>query len=220
MALVIVEPRCHPLLAPVLYNAASFFGGGDACLYIFHGSHNASFVADIVNDWEGVQLMNLGIENLTISQYNETLTNPRFYEVFLSRCHDDAKLLVFQTDSLIFRPLPSKFITGDYDYVGAPWSWRHFHDEEHKDRVIGNGGFSLRKLSTMLRVCRENRLCDLPKGTPLAEDVFFSYHCTKFPSMEDAAEFSVEHIAHPRPFGHHQMYRFHPWERFLECMRA
>jgi hypothetical protein len=119
-------------------------------------------------------------------------------------------ILVFQTDSLFLRKLPSKYLENNYDYVGALFP-AHFGD-----RRVGNGGLSLRKVKSMIDVCQKYGPLPLDNNT-LNEDVFFSRHCERFPSLEDANEFSVEHVAHPSPFGHHQIYRFHSW-KYVETL--
>lgn len=206
VALVIVEPRKHEWLYPVLNNAAEFFGGGDAGLFIIHGNKNENYVKDIIGKWKGVNLVNLNVDNLTIKQYNHLLTSEDFYKLF----DNIPYILVFQTDSLFFRKLPSKYLENNYDYVGALFSRSHV--EGKPNRVIGNGGLSLRKVETMLEISRKYGPLPLDKNNTMNEDVFFSKYCEKFPSIEDANSFSVEHISHPSPFGHHQAYLFHRWE--------
>jgi hypothetical protein len=97
------------------------------------------------------------------------------------------------------RGLLEKFL--QYDYVGAPWPWAHLH--------VGNGGFSLRKRSTMLKI-----LDTLGPYGGLYEDQYYSTGCIKIgakvPSREDAREFCIEQIYHERSFGMHKSWIHQP----------
>ena len=75
--------------------------------------------------------------------YNALLLAKPFYERFAA--HD--YILVHQLDAFVFADELERFCALGYDYIGAPWS----HDPA-RGRIVGNGGFSLRKVSTALRV--------------------------------------------------------------------
>ena len=97
---------------------------------------------------------------------------------------------------------------GKYDYVGAPWPGHcHYRDWFPYPRFgVGNGGFCIRSQ----RICR--RAADaydcfwrhLPYNWLVGDDVFYcktmpffsSYwrKTFKFPSIEEAIGFSIEHI--------------------------
>jgi len=205
LSLVIVEPRQHPWLAPCLYNMAHVYGGKNVGLYIFHGISNRDFVYDIVSSWSGVNIVKLDVDNLNIEQYNRLLTMNAFWQ-FPSK-----HALVFQTDTLIRRPIDKHFF--NYDYVGAPWP---FWVSKHIPRThnVGNGGFSLRNvatmnmISTMFTIQNEN------------EDVFFreKISSNSVPQTHEALEFSVEHMYHENPCGLHQAWRFHKKDRLLKLL--
>ena len=113
-----------------------------------------------------------------------------------------AYMLVYQLDAFVFNDRLLEFCSMGYDYIGSPMrrtdSWRDIGCS------VGNGGFSLRKISSMLRVLRrkkeifarrpeaweENRF--LP-----AEDLFFSFCATipeldfHVPDFRTALEFAV-----------------------------
>ena len=99
---------------------------------------------------------------------------------------------MFQTDSMICsenKDLLDKFLK--YDYVGAPWN-----------HGVGNGGFSLRRKSKMLKIIST---CEMNDDN---EDLYFSNSCIPLnnPSIEEAKEFSVEMLYSDKSFGVHQ-----PW---------
>jgi hypothetical protein len=84
-----------------------------------------------------------------ISGYNRLLLNYDFYKAF------DAFqfLLICQLDAFVFTDELEKFVKKDYDYIGAPW-FENFHEalEDSKIIGVGNGGFSLRKVSSFLTI--------------------------------------------------------------------
>ena len=207
LAAVIVEPRSHPWLRAVLYNMAHVYGGTDVALHIFHGSANADFVKDICADWSGVIYHDLKVENLTPVEYSILLTSD-FWE------NIDAEFaLIFQTDTLIRRPIDPEFF--EYDYVGAPWPF-YVSYVLPVEKHVGNGGFSLRRISSMRLISCING----PTYPPLAEDVFFAERVAikNLPTVTIACKFSVEHIWHEDPCGLHQTWCFHSSERINELL--
>ena len=53
-------------------------------------------------------------------------------------------ILVYQTDCWIYEDRLDYFVSLGYDYYGAPWP--------HHNDTVGNGGFSLRKVSKMIEI--------------------------------------------------------------------
>ena len=182
---VIVEPRNHPNLRGALYNMANVYANMNVGLTIYHSKNNIGMIKEITNGWTGVELHCLSKDNLTIKQYSELLTSDAFYTPVVS-----THLLIFQTDSCIFKTIPRDYFK--YDYVGAPWKRRIGNG-------CGNGGFSLRRRSTMIKVCRENKHPRHP------EDVFFANaQGLQLPPKALQSAFSVENIKHSDPVGCHQ----------------
>jgi len=197
--LVIIEPRAHPWLRGVLFNMAHVYGGGDAALHIFHGNTNAACVDAITDGWINVYKHSLGVGNLTIADYNALLTSAKFWN---TESFHASHVLIFQTDTILLKHIPSHFFA--YDYVGAPWPF-HVDPSMNPSKNVGNGGLSLR--------CRERMraLTSLYEPTTTAEDVYLVTRIshTKLPTNAVAAEFSVEHIYNADPCGLHQAWRFH-----------
>ena len=77
----------------------------------------------------------------TFQMYNQMCQESSFYKLF----SDYDYILIYQTDAFVFYDNLKYFIELGYDYYGAPWP-------HHNDK-IGNGGFSLRKVSKMIEVC-------------------------------------------------------------------
>jgi hypothetical protein len=184
----IVEPRIMMELRGVLNNIAKIYKNQAVGLVIYHGTQNETFVKEIIKGWENVILRNLNVANLQISEYSTLLTQTNFYRSFNS-----SHVLIFQTDSHIFSPIPPIYYT--FDYIGAPWPSPYGNG-------CGNGGISLRNIKTMIDVSTEN-------GVTFAEDIYFSQQNIKVCNNKTIHEqFSVETIFNPSPICCHQPYCF------------
>lgn len=73
-------------------------------------------------------------------EYNIMCCSKEFWEMFTEYEY----VLIYQTDCWIFEDRLDRFIEMNFDYYGAPWP-------HHRD-TVGNGGFSLRKVSKMLEI--------------------------------------------------------------------
>ena len=185
---VIVEPRKHENLRGCLYNMANTYANTDVGLIIYHSKENKQFLLDIIKTWENVKLICLAKNNLTKQEYSYLLTRSSFYETIYS-----SHLLIFQTDSIIFKSIPNFYFK--YDYVGAVWPTNYTWGNGS-----GNGGFSLRKTDVLLKICKQITSND--KYHP--EDIYFSYKNLNIPSYNDRKRFAVELVLHPSPVGCHK----------------
>lgn len=160
----------------------------------------------------------MGDDNfLSVDTYNEMMLSPEFYFQFKS--YDF--MLVYQLDAFVFRDELDYWVRQDYDYIGAPWlpsdnlyqrtigeliirlrkllPFKH-NQISHANKYfeVGNGGFSLRKISKMIEILERHRalLSKLPKGSRARqEDIVISIvlrkKChLKIPKWETAARFS------------------------------
>ena len=75
--------------------------------------------------------------------YNALMLSSDFYERLAQHEH----ILIHQLDAFVFSDALERFCALGYDYIGAPWSHR-----DDGSRRVGNGGFSLRRVSAALRV--------------------------------------------------------------------
>lgn len=84
-----------------------------------------------------------------IEGYNRLLISKGFYKRF--EFYD--YILVYQLDAYVFRDDLEYWCNKGYDYIGAPWfdSWSKANTDS-KIIGVGNGGFSLRKVSAFLKV--------------------------------------------------------------------
>lgn len=201
---IIVEPRKHAALSYVLNNILTNLSD-DWNIVVCHGTRNLEYIQHIIKyELKGsprISLVNLGLDNMNIAQYNELLTSAAFHEYIPTET-----FLVFQTDTIILPQnahLISEFL--EYDYVGAPWT----------DGQVGNGGFSLRRKSKMLELIQK-----VPFVTGEAEDGYFSQYSGRTnndfsikvhkPPPEKAKQFSVETVFCNQPFGCHKPWAYNP----------
>jgi hypothetical protein len=91
--------------------------------------------------------------------YNVLLLTKEFYQRFAGYRY----ILVHQLDAFVFSDELEKFCDLEFDYIGAPW----VHDPERPGNV-GNGGFSLRKISAALSVLERD-------STSLSTSVFLGW---------------------------------------------
>ena len=201
LSVVMIEPREHENLKGVLYQMANIYGNTDVSLYIFHGNKNSNFVYNIINNWNNVILLNLQIDNLTNNEYNNLLTNYKFWDLFKSEF-----VLIFQVDSFIFKKIPDYFY--NYHYVGAPWFNNEFINKNNifnNRKLIGNGGFSLRNVKIMIDICKNNKYYN-----NINEDIYFSINIDNnfLPDEKIALKFSIESKYYDDPVGMHNTWNY------------
>lgn len=198
LAVCLIEFRNHPYMEKVLHNMCNIYGGTDVMLYIIHGNDNNDLITNIVAGWTNVKRIRLNFDNISINTYNQLLTNSSTYEYF-----ETEFVLVFQTDSLIRKRIPPKFFT--YSYVGAPWRGEKY--SFRNDKMVGNGGFSLRNVNRMKNLLNINKRN--PKSN-LNEDIFITNYLSddEIPSVEIAQTFSVEKIYDEDPVGMHKVWEY------------
>ncbi|KAG4028011.1 hypothetical protein MFRU_025g00770 [Monilinia fructicola] len=125
---------------------------------------------------------------------SQMFTDPELYKSLSPAEH----LLVFQPDSILCTKAPTTlndFI--QYDYIGAPWSAQSTYG--------GNGGLSLRRVSSILKVLEKERR---KPGDGQLEDLWFSntlnkLEGTRMANAKVSKSFSVESIWDEAPLGYH-----------------
>jgi hypothetical protein len=187
---LIVEPRAHENLVPVITQMAAMYP--DWFIYLFHGRRNAEFARAspelrVLGEAGRLAFLELDVDNLSGLQYNAMFTTREFWEL-VNATH----ALVFQTDAWMCEDstLPLDAFL-EYDYVGAP-AVNHFL--KIKKAGFQNGGFSLRNVDAMKRtidMCRHVRRKD-------GEDVFFSTPCSAANSLVAPTAVAQRFVGHQR----------------------
>jgi hypothetical protein len=174
-----------------------------------------------------------------IEGYNELLLSPLFYERFL----DSEYILIYQLDAFVFKDELTEWCQKGYDYIGAPWIaslkksiWAKFFNfvakkfrtkkkngREQTFFKVGNGGFSLRKVTSHFSIAKNNKKFILDflnakeKEIYAIEDVFWSLKAIEFdenfriPDYKEALHFAIDRkpkiafslINNQLPFGCH-----------------
>lgn len=92
--------------------------------------------------------------------YSKLLCNQKFYQSFT----DYDYIQVVQTDCWLFADQLDDYTPRGFDYIGAPWMKNGFEGKPEPELwKVGNGGFSLRKVSAFLSVI--NQIQETKKGT-------------------------------------------------------
>lgn len=87
----------------------------------------------------------------SIKSYNSFLMSVRFWELFSTEF-----ILICQYDAWVFSDQIGFWINKPYDYIGAPWFKGFLNARPDSNLIkVGNGGFSLRNRSSMIRVLTE-----------------------------------------------------------------
>ncbi|KAK3251088.1 hypothetical protein CYMTET_39565 [Cymbomonas tetramitiformis] len=190
-------------------------------LQIVYSDVSEPLVGDIVRGYEGQPIIlsplaglgfngSGGIHNST--EYSFLLTSKRFW-----RNAGAENILIFQTDTIMLRPVPNHFLK--YAYVGATWYWSLITGQPG----VGNGGLSLRLRSVMIRtskrtLVRRVRNCEFSeseRSCPHPEDVWFDFKLQQAPSVllpprAVQAQFAAETVPELNPCGLHKIVTFHP----------
>lgn len=162
--------------------------------------------------------------------YSRLLLSGSFYDCF----NEYDYMLIAQTDTYILNSNYSLeyFINMSYDYYGAPWPCGPFATpygiREHiksifvhnsKQLLVGNGGFSLRKISSTKRLVKRHALY-IKIFWRLNEDLFFSLHGMKHKGYSAcpitiASQFALETNMDSEISKGNLPYAIHAWEKHL-----
>jgi len=83
--------------------------------------------------------------------YSKLMLSTEFYDSF--RAYE--YILIYQLDSLVFSDQLIQWCKKGYDYIGSPWFRTEIKKAAGWDSIqdcVGNGGFSLRKVQSFLKV--------------------------------------------------------------------
>jgi hypothetical protein len=168
-----------------------------------------------------------------VAGYNRLMLDEGFYRRFRRRHY----VLVYQLDAWVFRDELASWCARGHSYVGAPWfgeNYLRFAGGRSRwmaasmvlrnrwRNVVGNGGFSLRRVEHCLAALDRER--DAARDWNLNEDGFWAVHVMtrslrfRVPHWREAARFSFElrptQISAASgvtvPFGCHAWERYEP----------
>lgn len=85
----------------------------------------------------------------SLKSYNDLCLNIEFYKEF----EEFNYMLIYQLDCFVFRDELNNWCEKNYDYIGAPWFTENSSHEEGAELwKVGNGGLSLRKVKTFIKI--------------------------------------------------------------------
>ena len=97
---------------------------------------------------------------VSIDGYNKLLLTLGFYKRFESFQF----ILIYQLDAWVFRDELLEWCNKGFDYIGAPWFEGWDRASQNSSYLgVGNGGLSLRRVSSHLRVLRTFSFLQSPK---------------------------------------------------------
>ena len=217
LAICLIEFRRLKWLRYIVNQIAKVYGGTDVSLYVVHGKKNGRLFADIVKPYRNVQTVEYPYDNIDRDRYADICCDAEFYKLFKTQF-----VLKMEWDSYIRKRVPEEFFR--YAYVGAPWQG---YPNDYQgvnifkclgNKLVGNGGFSLRKVSRMLEICE--RSGSRPRN--VGEDVFLTNHLRddEVPDPKKASEFSVEFVYNADPVGLHHVWTIHDIDKVKAWMNV
>ena len=199
---ILIEPRRHKAVKFVLQNLLDCLPA-EWKIQFFHGPHHVDWVNGTLSTFTTAEQERITLKECPTSDFRDAGRYSSFIasRPFIEEIPTET-FLIAQTDSMMnpnTKHMIHKFL--QYDYIGAPWPW--------KEMPVGNGGFSIRKKSALLKV--------LDTYGPFVgnyEDQFFS-RCLQnlganLPSCDVAREFAVEQLFHPNPLAFHKVWAHMP----------
>lgn len=205
---LIVETRNLNHLEFVIKNTVQKLGDGWGHI-IFCNLKNYDLIKKICDDISENMEIKLLENDLSRDTYNNLFLDINFWEQI-----DCEKVLVYQTDTFIYKNLDKEFLK--YDWIGMIWNDEHTKFIENsklkwKDLWGCNGGLNLRTVPVIKEILKNNKLPEkIFKDTEkIQEDMFFSWFIKNkysFPKKDECKKFSNDKIFDESIFGTHQ-----PW---------
>jgi len=195
LIICMIEFRIMDSIKHVINSVLRIYKPEEISLCIVHGNVNKKFIYENFGNWKNIKLVQYNFNNIGQKIYSKILKTPQFWENFLNW----DSVLIIQTDALILRRIDDIYF--NFDYIGSPW-------DNNKCENGGNGGFSLRKVKTMINCTEENRNNNLNNISGSNEDIFFAnkkLNITKDYQLHKS--FAVEKIFNNNPVGYHAIYK-------------
>jgi hypothetical protein len=195
LIICMIEFRIMDSIKHVINSVLRIYKPDEIGLCIVHGNFNKKFIYENFGNWKNIKLVQYNFNNIGQKIYSKILKTPQFWENFSNW----DSVLIIQTDALMLRRIDDIYF--NFDYIGSPW-------DNNKCENGGNGGFSLRKVKTMINCTEENRNNNLNNISGSNEDIFFAnkkLNITKDYQLHKS--FAVEKIFNNNPVGYHAIYK-------------
>lgn len=213
LCIIFIEFRDLEIMETNLHNLCNIYGGDDnASICIIHSRLNEPTIRRVTENWKNVHYVVPVGGNIDVNKYSSMLCSYAFWNMFSNFEH----ILINAWDSYIFKKIPESFFKYDYVgapcahfYVSHnnglmnicssgckcprclenpehPFVDKNFTDTK-THHYLFNGGFSLRRVSTMKNIC----LNKIYLGEP--EDLYFCLNKINKPlTREEACEFAIQ----------------------------
>jgi hypothetical protein len=222
---VLVEYRSMQCSESVLLNCILKLGAGWSYTIICGDEAYLYYLKMTEKIHQNIKVINTGHKNMDQNIYNNLLLDKTFWNLLTGE-----KILIYQTDSFIFKDNIDDFLK--WDYIGAPFSMTFLEGNN-----VGNGGLSLRSKSKMLQVLDTvplintinillNKTIEIfmfyYKLENIPEDIYFSNYLQKLnigrvADFETAKQFSSDTIWNKNSFGMHCMWNGNKkWLHYLK----
>ena len=235
LCIMFIEFRHMDVLEHNLNNICNIYGGSDVSLTIVYGDENKEIIHNTTKDWKNVRYLKLFKDSISVDKFSLLLCTETFWTNFSNFEH----VLICSWDSYLFKKIPEKFFK--YDLVGSPCGHFYIERnnriinicsiECNCERCLNgntlkiddficsnvkhwwmlNGGFSLRRVSSMISLCKSKPY----RGEP--EDVFYAISNLTRPTRFEAKQFGVQDYKHPDSAGCHKIWMFHD-EKYVKEM--
>lgn len=98
----------------------------------------------------------------SLSAHTKLMLSPLFYKAFIGYKF----ILIYHLDSLVFSDQLIQWCGMDFDFIGPPWIKHEdapYAGNSGYEGKVGNGGFSLKKIESFLKVFYSRKYCIEPK---------------------------------------------------------
>lgn len=145
--------------------------GSYPIIFICGFTFDVSYYYSFVNSF-GIEFKSCNFNDkyfCSLEGYNELCLSPHFYMSF----SEFEYIHIYQLDAWVFRNELDYWCNKGYDYIGAPWydDWGMSEDINNINLLaVGNGGFSLRKVESFIKLLNRSRLKPLRSFRRLCND--------------------------------------------------
>lgn len=150
----------------------------------------------------------------SVDGYNDLCYSVSFYERF----EQYEYMLIYQLDAWVFKDELEYWCDKEYDYIGAPLYYAYNgHNYTYKFAGVGNGGFSLRRISHCLEMLRGGQNKVFIKPIPLIR-LYWNYYLYSDKFKKFSNRIRIIPTVLSKIFGIHNTIRYYAKKRINEDM--